>query len=88
MLLYHLKTERYASLISDLKETGHSVKFFPLEIGVRGIINRPNETTLKQIHKFCKKEITFKTLRDSVSKTAVSASYYIFLSRDQINMST
>ena len=77
------KSNKYAPLISDLQQTGHKVTFLPLEIGVRGIINKANEKTLKIIHKFCKQETNFKSFKDLISKSTVCASYFIFLCRDQ-----
>ena len=80
-----MKTKKYAPLISDLQfEAGYKVEFLPLEIGVRGIINKDNDGTLKRIIKYCKTGTTFKLLKSNLSKKAISASYYIFLSRDEM----
>ena len=78
-----IKTNKYAPLVRDILSQGHKVNFIPLEIGVRGIVNNENENSIRRIQKLCKNTVTFKFLREIISKTAVSASYYIFLSRDQ-----
>ena len=80
-----LKTDKYAPLVADLQfEAGYEVEFLPLEIGVRGIINKDNDGTLKRIIKYCKTGTTFKLLKSNLSKKAICASYYIFLSRDEM----
>ena len=38
-----------AVLINDMKEKGFSVEYFPLEVGARGIINKINKETIKDI---------------------------------------
>ena len=78
-----LKSNKYAPLVSDLTRTGYKIEFIPLEVGVRGIINKENQTSIHKITKLCEQKTTAKYLRDIISKTAVSTSYFIFLSRDE-----
>ena len=78
-----LKTERYSSLISDIKLKGYKTDFIPLEVGVRGILNRENQESIRKISKLCNERTSSKSLHKSISKSAVSASYFIFLSRDE-----
>ena len=77
------KTEKYSSLIHDIQATGHEVAFIPLEIGVRGIINRSNKSSIREITEYCTKETTPKVLTQELSKQAVAGSYFIFLSRNE-----
>ena len=74
------KTEKYASLIQDISDTGHPVQFVPLEIGVRGIVNKKNKESITQISHFTP-NLTQKKLTINLSKQAVIASYYLFLNR-------
>ena len=75
------KTEKYSSLIQDIQEKGYGIQFIPLEVGVRGIVNKQNKESIKTISHF-----TFANknqLTKNLSKQAVTASYYIFLNRNQ-----
>ena len=76
------KTNKYAPLINDIEQKGFSVEYFPLEIGARGIINKVNKETIKDISLYTT-TITAKTLMKNLSREAVIASYYIFLSRNE-----
>ena len=57
------------------------MEYFPLEVGARGIINKVNKETIKDISLYTK--INAKNLIKALSKQAVIASYYIFLSRNE-----
>ena len=76
------KTEKYSSLIQDITETGHPVQFIPLEIGVRGIVNKKNKESITQISHFTT-NLTAKKLTTNLSKQAVISSYFIFLNRTE-----
>ena len=78
-----LKTEKYSSLVQDIEEKGYKVTFLPLEISVRGIISKDNKDTIQKIVKICDKGTTAKTINQDLSKLAVIASYYIFISRNE-----
>ena len=47
---YERKSEKYSSLISDLKDNNIVTKFIALEIGSRGYIDDDNAKRLKDIH--------------------------------------
>ena len=75
------KTEKYSALTQDIQEKGYGIQFIPLEVGVRGIVNKQNKESIKAISHFTfanKNQLTKK-----LSKQAVTASYYIFLNRNQ-----
>ena len=76
------KTDKYSSLTQDIKDTGHPVQFIPLEIGVRGIVNKQNKESIKQISYFTTNQ-NAKKLTENLSRQAVIASYYIFLNRNE-----
>ena len=75
------KSNKYAPLIADIEQKGFSVEYFPLEVGARGIINKVNKETIKDISLYTK--INTKNLIKALSREAVIASYYIFLSRNE-----
>ena len=75
------KTEKYTPLVNDIQNNGFSVEFIPLEIGVRGIINKDNKESIKDISEFTK--INAKALTKELSKQAVISSYFIFLNRNE-----
>ena len=66
---------------ADIEQKGFSVEYFPLEVGARGIINKVNKETIKDISLYTK--INTKNLIKALSREAVIASYYIFLSRNE-----
>ena len=76
------KTNKYAPLINDIQEQGHAVIFIPLEIGVRGIINQENKTSIEDIAHYTVMSSP-KALGKSLSRESVIASYYIFLNRNE-----
>ena len=77
------KTEKYASLISDLKSNNIDTKFIALEIGSRGYINNENIGRLKEIHKLMNCDLPFKQFRNSISKISILSSYVIFYAKDE-----
>ena len=42
-----IKLERYRQLISDIEQNNYCVKYYPIEIGSRGLISKDNEARLK-----------------------------------------
>ena len=58
----------------------HPVQFIPLEIGVRGIVNKQNKESINQILYFTTGQ-TAKKLTENLARQAVIASYFIFLNR-------
>ena len=76
---HEVKTQKYASLIRDLSET-MSVGFETIEIGARGYINARNKEVLKDLHSFTS-NISVKEFIKGVTRAALKASYYIFITR-------
>ena len=55
----------------------------PFEVGSHtGYISRENKDRLKKLHKFCKKDIKLKQLKNNISAIAVLSSYFIFNNRN------
>ena len=75
------KTNKYAPLINDIQEQGHAVIFIPLEIGVRGIINQENKTSIEDIAHYTVLSSP-KALGKSLSRESVIAPHYKFLNRN------
>ncbi len=80
---HNRKTEKYSSLISDLKDNDVETKFYALEIGSRGYINNENAKNLKEIFKICTRKVQFKHVRDTLSKLAILSSYVIYNAKDE-----
>jgi len=78
-----IKSDKYAGLVQDLKNRGYDVTYVPIEITARGIISKENKTSVKNIMKITRESTKFKFFCQNMSKCAIIASYFIFLSRDQ-----
>ena len=77
-----LKMEKYSHFTTDIKS--HEVTVTPFEVGAhQGHITNENNERLKAIHKYCKKEITFKKFKENISAISLLTSYYIFNCRNQ-----
>jgi len=73
------KKLKYEDLIQDGHAAGWELKYFPVEVGSRGMIN----STLRACFKFLgltKKEI--KKGLDSIARTALRATYTLWLARN------
>ena len=57
------------------------MEYFPLEVGARGIINKANKETIKDISIYT--NTNAKKLIKALSKQAVTSSYFIFLNRNE-----
>ena len=69
---------KYADLIHECQEAGWEVKYFPVEVGSRGFTNQ----TLRSCFKYL--DLSNKETRkaiDDISKTALRATYTIWLAR-------
>ena len=77
-----LKSNKYSSLIHDIQATGHEVIFYPVEVGVRGIINKVNKSTIRDICDYFCAQTTASKLTKDISREAVTSSYHIFLNRN------
>jgi hypothetical protein len=54
-----LKMKKYQHFCSDIET--HTASVIPFEVGSHtGFISRENKTRLHTLHKFCKKDITYK----------------------------
>ena len=79
-----LKNEKYQHFITDIKN--HTVTVAPFEIGSHtGFISNSNRKSLKEIHKFCKKEIKLKNFMQNISAITILSSYYLFNCRGDAN---
>ena len=68
-------------MTNDIQNNGFSVEYFTLEIGARGIVNKENKETIKDISIYT--TINAKNLTKELSKQAVISSYFIFLNRNE-----
>ncbi len=76
------KTDRYASLITDLRLSSYVTRFFSLEIGSRGFISDSNFNALKSILP-TDSTIRPRQLRSDLSRISTLCSYAIFRSRTE-----
>ena len=61
---HSFKTNKYSSLISDIKSNNVQTNFIALEIGSRGYIDSENMKRLKEIFKFIdSSKISFKDFK-------------------------
>ena len=80
---HSLKTNKYASLISDIQSNNIKTDYIALEIGSRGYINPDNMKRLKNIFQITDdSDISFKQFRDSISKIAIVSSFVIYSARN------
>ena len=77
------KVNKYASLVSDLQDKGLTVDFLALEVGSRGYISPENLKALKQLTKMSHVNVSFKSIRDQLSKIALCTSFSIFCSKSE-----
>ena len=85
-LRHEEKTRKYSYFERDIDTYQTKVTLF--EIGSRGYISNDNEQRLKKIHRFCRKNITFKCFKRNICKLVVRSPYYIFISRKEFEWST
>lgn len=75
------KVERYKDLIQDIQESGYTVKYYPIEIGSRAFISKENTSRLKSVIKITTQNQSFKNLKDTICKIALTASFVIYHSK-------
>ena len=76
------KSNRYASLLTDLRLSAYQAKFFSLEVGSRGFLSPSNFETLLSLSLLpSKSPVTARRLRSDLSRLATLCSYAIFRSR-------
>ena len=78
------KSNKYASLMIDLEELGFDTKFYHLGFGSRGLITSENASLLKNIHPESFSKIKLKALKEKISRTAIAASFSIFVHRNDL----
>ncbi len=77
---HEFKCNKYAMLISDLKQTGRNVTFYAIEVGSRGFISNDNKDSLKHIFKSLSQK-SHKGLLHDISKMALVSSFVVFFSK-------
>ena len=76
------KSKRYEMLVNDIENNGYDVKYFPIEIGSRGLISRDNVLNLRTLFNIeSEKSREFKNILKNLSKISIIASYCIFYSK-------
>ena len=68
-VLVPFKSNKYASLISDIEAKDYTVVFMPIEIGSRGFISKDNAHRLKQILSLCGNPCVFKDISGQTGVT-------------------
>ena len=80
---HEYKLNKYQSLTSDIENNGFTVKYFPIEIGSRGYINKDNDAKLKTIHREFSLPGPFKRFQISLSKLSIVSSFVIFHAKSE-----
>ncbi len=80
------KTDRYASLLTDIRDKDFNAKLFTIEVGSRGYVDVSNFNKLKCLAKNLNPKVkqldkTIKRLRNDISKCAVLCSFSLFYSK-------
>ena len=81
------KTLRYCRLALDCKSLGYTAYNTPFEVGARGVITARNHTVLAMVASMCGIR-NVKTLRRTLGKIALVASYRIYLARNSPDWSS
>ena len=75
------KSNKYAHFTTDI--THFSCKVSCFEVSTKGFLNSRNHTTLNALHKFVKPNITKSQFKSNISAPSLTASYHIFLCKDE-----
>ena len=75
------KTNKYSHFAADISELKCKVNCF--EVSTKGFINTRNHSTLNALHKFVKSDITRSQFKSNISALCLTASYHIFLCKDE-----
>ena len=75
---HDLKLDRYAGLLTKCEENGWKAHHFPVEVGSRGFVSFTVKTCLSNLGM---SPSQIKKVRQEVSRTALRASYMIYLRR-------
>ena len=77
---FERKTARYTQLTLDLEERGWRVSNLPIEIGVRGSIDKRNAANIETISIICGIK-AIQRLKRALSKIALLGSYRVYIAR-------
>ena len=80
---HQLKSDRYASLLSDIISLGYNCSLFPVEVGSRGLITKPNKDSFIKPLRLVKSTSNYTNLKNSLSKKALVSSFSIFQARHE-----
>jgi hypothetical protein len=80
------KLDRYASIMTDLKDAQYNAKIFTIEIGSRGMINDNNVKKIDKLLRILDPEIKYvkrhsTKCRQILSKISILSSYVIFYAK-------
>ena len=75
------KSNKYAHFTTDITHLSCKVSCF--EVSTKGFLNSRNHTTLNALHKFVKPNITKSQFKSNISALSLTASYHIFLCKDE-----
>ena len=72
------KSNKYAPVVTDVRNNGFECDLIAIEIGSRGYISPPNLCRLKSILKLCNNPISFKIFRNNITKIAILSSFTVY----------
>jgi len=78
---HQIKLNRYASLVSDIKNANFDCSLIAVEVGSRGLIDGDNKSRLTYLSKQLKCSTNYTQLKNNISKSALISSYSIFNGR-------
>ena len=78
------KSNKYASLISDIEANDYTVVVMPIEIGSRGFISKDNAHRLKKPSPCVgTMNVSSKTFRDKLASLAITSSFVIYSAKEE-----
>ena len=77
------KSNKYAHFSTDITNLACKVNCF--EVSTKGFLNARNHSTLNTLHKFIKPNIGRAQFKSNISALSVTASYHLFLCKDEPN---
>ena len=75
------KSNKYAHFTTDITHLSCKVNCF--EVSSKGFLSTRNHSTLNTLHKFVKPNITKSQFKSNISALCLTASYHIFLCKDE-----
>ena len=72
---------KYSHFATDIIELKCKVNCF--EVSTKGFLNTRNHSTLNELHKFVKNDISRSQFKSNISALCLTASYHIFLCKDE-----